>query len=109
MRGGVSKAGLIELRSEAKAPFRLIRMFLTLGACVAAVVSLGVTLYAAKGLIQGVYYDDEKESQAQDVDFSKLLMPHTCCVVCCQQSKCLANKSVQAHLLSGASYSGFRM
>lgn len=53
MKGGVSKQGLVELRSEAKAPFRLIRMFLTLGAGVAAFVSLGVTLYAAKGLIQG--------------------------------------------------------
>ena len=55
MKGGVSKQGLVELRSEAKAPFRLIRMFLTLGAGVAAFVSLGVTLYAAKGLIQGIF------------------------------------------------------
>lgn len=53
MKGGVSKAGLVELRSEAKAPFRLIRMFLTLGAGVAAVVSLGVTLFALKETLQG--------------------------------------------------------
>lgn len=49
----MSKAGLVELRSEAKAPFRLIRMFLTIGAGIAAVVSLAVTLYALKETIQG--------------------------------------------------------
>jgi len=43
----------VELRSEAKAPFRLIRMFLTLGAGAAAVVSLGITLYALKNILQG--------------------------------------------------------
>lgn len=53
MKGGVSKAGLVELRSEAKAPFRLIRMFLTFGAGAAAVVSLGITLFALKGVLQG--------------------------------------------------------
>lgn len=53
IKGGVSKAGLVELRSEAKAPFRLIRMFLTLGAGAAAVVSLAITLYALKGALQG--------------------------------------------------------
>lgn len=54
IKGAVSKAGLVELRSEAKAPFRLIRMFLTLGAGAAAVVSLGITLYALKGVLQGM-------------------------------------------------------
>lgn len=53
IKGGVSKAGLVELRSEAKAPFRLIRMFLTLGAGAAAVVSLAITVYALKGALQG--------------------------------------------------------
>lgn len=53
MKGGVSKAGLVELRSEAKAPFRLIRMFLAFGAGAAAVVSLGITLFALKGVLQG--------------------------------------------------------
>ena len=53
MKGGVSKTGLVELRSEAKAPFRLIRMFLTFGAGAAAVVSLGITLFALKGVLQG--------------------------------------------------------
>lgn len=53
MKGGVSKAGLVELRSEAKAPFRLIRMFLTFGAGAAAVVSLGITLFALKNVLQG--------------------------------------------------------
>ncbi|DBB16251.1 TPA: hypothetical protein ACH3X3_014572 [Trebouxia sp. C0006] len=53
IKGAVSKASLVELRSEAKAPFRLIRMFLTLGAGAAAVVSLGITLYALKGVLQG--------------------------------------------------------
>ena len=53
MKGGVSKAGLVELRSEAKAPFRLIRMFLTFGAGAAAAVSLGITLYALKNVLQG--------------------------------------------------------
>lgn len=53
IKGGVSKAGLVELRSEAKAPFRLIRMFLTVGAGVAAVVSLAISLYALKETLQG--------------------------------------------------------
>lgn len=53
MKGGVSKAGLVELRSEAKAPFRLIRMFLAFGAGAAAVVSLGITLFALKSVLQG--------------------------------------------------------
>lgn len=53
IKGAVSKASLVELRSEAKAPFRLIRMFLTIGAGAAAVVSLGITLYALKGVLQG--------------------------------------------------------
>ena len=53
MKGGVSKAGLVELRSEAKAPFRLVRMFLTLGAGVAAFVSLGITLFALKDSLSG--------------------------------------------------------
>ena len=54
MKGGVSKAGLVELRSEAKAPFRLVRMFLTFGAGAAAVVSLGITLFALKNVLQGM-------------------------------------------------------
>ena len=56
MKGGVSKAGLVELRSEAKAPFRLIRMFLTFGAGAAAVVSLGITLFALKNTLQGTAF-----------------------------------------------------
>ena len=54
MKGGISKAGLVELRSEAKAPFRLIRMFLTIGAGAAALLSLGITLFALKGAVQGI-------------------------------------------------------
>lgn len=55
IKGGVSKAGLVELRSEAKAPFRLVRMFLTFGAGVAAFVSLGITLVALKDFFSGMW------------------------------------------------------
>ena len=50
---GLSTKGLIELRSEAKAPFRLTRMIITGGIAAAAVISLIVTLTRLPAALKG--------------------------------------------------------
>ena len=50
---GLSTKGLIELRSEAKAPFRLTRIIITGGIAGAAVISLIVTLTRLPAALKG--------------------------------------------------------
>ena len=53
VRGGVSQSGLVNLRSEAKAPFRLIRVLLVGTVATAAAVSLVITLARLAPALQG--------------------------------------------------------